>query len=148
MRLLARREHSRHELTHKLEYAGADREELALLLDEFEANNWLSDRRFAESYVADHRAREGAVKLAYALRQRGIADKGEKLFAQLLEQRLVRQEHVTETVHRFGFRRPTAFFQSMAILQPNRPIRRMCMDGLRVKSDGCAPVVGFVTHQG
>lgn len=45
-----------------------------MILDEFEAKNWLSDRRFAESYVADHRAREGAVKLAYALRQRGIAD--------------------------------------------------------------------------
>lgn len=72
MRLLARREHSRHELAHKL--AGADREELAALLDEFEAKNWLSDRRFAESYVADHRRREGAVKLAHALRQRGIAD--------------------------------------------------------------------------
>ena len=74
MRLLARREHSRYELAHKLAYAGADREALAVVLDEFEAKNWLSDRRFAESYVADHRAREGAVKLAYALRQRGIAD--------------------------------------------------------------------------
>ena len=74
MRLLARREHSRHELAHKLAYAGAEREELAHVLDELEANNWLSDRRFAESYVADHRRREGAVKLAHALRQRGIAD--------------------------------------------------------------------------
>lgn len=74
MRLLARREHSRHELAHKLEYAGADREELAAVLEELEAKNWLSDRRFAESYVADHRRREGAVKLAHALRQRGIAD--------------------------------------------------------------------------
>ena len=74
LRLLARREHSRHELAHKLAYGGADREELAALLDELEANNWLSDRRFAESYVADHRRREGAVKLGHALRQRGIAD--------------------------------------------------------------------------
>ena len=74
MRLLARREHSRYELVHKLAYAGADREALAVVLDEFEANDWLSDRRFAESYVADHRRREGAVKLAHALRQRGIAD--------------------------------------------------------------------------
>ena len=51
------------------------------MLDEFEAKNWLSDRRFAESYVADHRAREGSVKLAYALRQRGIAD---RLIAEVL----------------------------------------------------------------
>ena len=69
---MARREHSRHELARKL--AGADRDELAALLDELEAKNWLSDRRFAESYVADHRRREGAVKLAHALRQRGIAE--------------------------------------------------------------------------
>ena len=74
MRLLARREHSRHELAHKLAYAGAEREELPHVLDELEANNWLSDRRFAESYVADHRRREGAVKLAHALRRRGIND--------------------------------------------------------------------------
>ncbi|MHB8914219.1 MAG: recombination regulator RecX [Thiobacillus sp.] len=74
LRLLARREHSRQELAHKLEYAGADRVELAAVLEELEAKSWLSDRRFAESYVADHRRREGAVKLAHALRQRGIAD--------------------------------------------------------------------------
>lgn len=74
MGLLARREHSRFELAHKLEHAESNREELVALLDEFEAKNWLSDRRFAESYVADHRRREGAVKLAHALRQRGIAD--------------------------------------------------------------------------
>jgi regulatory protein len=72
--LLARREHSRAELTRKLEHAGHAREEIAPLLDTFEAKNWLSDRRFAESYVADHRARAGSVKLAYDLRQRGVAD--------------------------------------------------------------------------
>jgi regulatory protein len=44
------------------------------LLDEFETCNWLSDRRFANSYMADHRARDGALKLAHALRQRGIAE--------------------------------------------------------------------------
>ncbi len=36
--------------------------------------NWLSDQRFAESYVADHRARAGSIKLAYDLRQRGVSD--------------------------------------------------------------------------
>ena len=72
--LLARREHSRAELTRKLETAGFAREEIALLLDAFEAKNWLSDRRFAESYVADHRAKAGSIKLAYDLRQRGVAN--------------------------------------------------------------------------
>ena len=72
LRLLARREHSRAELARKLETAGFAREDIALLLDAFEAKNWLSDQRFAVSYVADHHARAGSVKLAYDLRQRGV----------------------------------------------------------------------------
>ena len=74
LRLLARREHSRAELLRKLESAGFVRDDIAPLLDAFEAKNWLSDRRFAESYVADHRARAGSIKLAYDLRQRGVSD--------------------------------------------------------------------------
>ncbi len=74
LRLLARREHSRAELARKLGQAGFAVENIAPMLDEFEAKNWLSDRRFAESYVADHRARTGSVKLAYDLRQRGVPD--------------------------------------------------------------------------
>ena len=72
--LLARREHSRAELTRKLEAAGYALEEIGLLLNEFEAKNWLSDQRFAESYVADHQAKAGSIKLAYDLRQRGVSD--------------------------------------------------------------------------
>jgi regulatory protein len=74
LRLLARREHSRFELARKLEQAGFESRDIAALLDEFENKNWLSDRRFAESWVADHRARAGSVKLAYDLRQRGVSD--------------------------------------------------------------------------
>jgi len=72
--LLARREHSRFELARKLGQTGFAVDDIAPLLDEFEGKNWLSDRRFAESYVADHRARAGSVKLAYDLRQRGVPD--------------------------------------------------------------------------
>lgn len=74
LRLLARREHSRAELARKLGQAGFVQDEIGPLLDEFEGKNWLSDRRFAESYVADHRARAGSIKLAYDLRQRGVPD--------------------------------------------------------------------------
>lgn len=74
LRLLARREHSRAEIARKLELAGFSAGEIAPLLDEFEARNWLSDRRFAESWVADHRARAGSIKLAYELRQRGVSE--------------------------------------------------------------------------
>lgn len=72
--LLARREHSRAELARKLGLAGFDAGEVTPLLDEFEEKNWLSDRRFAESYVADHRAKSGNIKLAYELRQRGVSN--------------------------------------------------------------------------
>lgn len=72
--LLARREHTRAELARKLEAAGFHADEVHPLLDEFEAKNWLSDRRFAESWVADHRAKSGSVKLAYELRQRGVPE--------------------------------------------------------------------------
>lgn len=72
--LLARREHSRAELARKLEQAGYLAADIRSLLDVFEEKKWLSDQRFAESYVADHRARAGSVKLAYDLRQRGVSD--------------------------------------------------------------------------
>ncbi|MHB1091771.1 recombination regulator RecX [Thiobacillus sp.] len=74
LRLLARREHSRTELTRKLGHAGFVQHEIDPLLDEFEEKKWLSDQRFTESYVADHRARAGSIKLAYDLRQRGVSD--------------------------------------------------------------------------
>jgi len=74
LRLLARREHSRFELARKLGQAGFAHPEIVALLDEFEQKNWLSDRRFAESWVADHRAKAGSVKLAFDLRQRGVSD--------------------------------------------------------------------------
>jgi len=74
LHLLARREHSRFELARKLGQAGFASPDIAALLDAFEVRNWLSDRRFAESWVADHRARAGSMKLAYDLRQRGVGD--------------------------------------------------------------------------
>ncbi|MCA1924921.1 MAG: recombination regulator RecX [Thiobacillus sp.] len=71
---LARREHSRLDLARKLERAGFTPDAIGPVLDEFETKNWLSDKRFAESWVADHRARTGCIKLAYDLRQHGISD--------------------------------------------------------------------------
>ena len=74
LRLLARREHSRTELSRKLAAAGFERDAIDPMLDAFEAKNWLSDQRFAESYIADHRARAGSIKLGYDLRQRGVPE--------------------------------------------------------------------------
>lgn len=74
LRLLARREYSRADLERKLDLAGYAAGDIAALLDRFEERGWLSDRRFAESWVADHRAKSGSVKLACELRQHGVAD--------------------------------------------------------------------------
>lgn len=72
MRLLARREHSRAELTQKLAAHG-DEEEIAALLRSLEQSGLLSDMRFAESFVRTHAARFGAVRLRYELRRKGVA---------------------------------------------------------------------------
>ena len=71
---LARREHSRFDLARKLERAGFTPEAIGPVLDDFETKNWLSDKRFAESWVADHRTRHGRIRLAYDLRQRGVSE--------------------------------------------------------------------------
>jgi regulatory protein len=71
---LARREHSRLELARKLSQSGADAAEVEIILDEFSANGWQSDRRFAESYCRSRAARYyGPRKIAYELAERGIS---------------------------------------------------------------------------
>ena len=72
--LLARREHTRAELARKLAAGGFAADDVRPLLDEFETRNWLSDRRFAESWIADHRDQSGAIKLAFELRQHGVPE--------------------------------------------------------------------------
>jgi regulatory protein len=73
MDLLARREHSAHELRQKLEKREFDGDEIALALEVLQQNNLQSDTRFTESYV-NHRinAGLGPVKIVYELRQRGV----------------------------------------------------------------------------
>lgn len=73
LRLLARREHSRAELSRKL--AGyATTEEIDSLADQLEQSGLLSDARFAESFVAARGARLGGLKLRHELKSRGVAD--------------------------------------------------------------------------
>ena len=73
---LSRREHSRFELTRKLERAGFDLGDINPVLDDLEGKDWLSDRRFAEAYVRAHSARKGSTKLANDLRLRGVTELG------------------------------------------------------------------------
>lgn len=81
MNLLARREHSRHELADKLRLRYLQSESVAetfddvleQVLDRLEADGLLSDARFAEAYVRSRIQRGfGPLSIRYGLRQRGI----------------------------------------------------------------------------
>ena len=75
MALLARREHSRTELGRKLTQRGFSELLVGEALDALEAENLLSDVRFAENYVHYRTARgQGPLKIRYELRERGVSD--------------------------------------------------------------------------
>jgi regulatory protein len=73
LRMLARREHSRAELTRKLAPDGT-RDEIQAMLDQLEQAGLLSDARFAESLVSSRAARFGVARLRHDLRAKGVAD--------------------------------------------------------------------------
>ncbi len=73
--LLSRREHSRVELSRKLRRAlGPDDDpaEIDRVLDRLQAENLLSDARFAASLVRQRAQRYGDLRLARDLRDRGV----------------------------------------------------------------------------
>jgi len=75
LRALAQREHSRLELARKLRpYADAEQAPAALevLLDELQAQGWLSDARFAEALSRNRAERQGVARIRAELRQRGV----------------------------------------------------------------------------
>jgi len=84
VKLLARRDHSRAELSKKLTPLGTS-EEIKTVLDQLEQTGLLSDARAAAAYVRGHAARFGAAKLSYSLRAKGIS-------AELIEASLAGQE--------------------------------------------------------
>jgi regulatory protein len=82
LRLLARREHSREELRHKLGRrlaaepgrAGEDTEaRIERLLDELAARGLQSDERLAESVLASQARRFGPRRIEQTLRRKGVA---------------------------------------------------------------------------
>ena len=74
MRLLARREHSRDELRRKLERIAAEGEDVEAVIEALAAKGWLSDARYAEQAVRAKARRFGPLKVAHALRAKGIGD--------------------------------------------------------------------------
>ena len=73
LRLLARRDHARLELSHKLARHAESSEQLEALLDELTASELLSDQRYAAVRVNSRGARVGDARLAQELRGKGVA---------------------------------------------------------------------------
>ena len=73
LRALARRDHSRVELTRKLAPHGTS-QEITDLLDQLTHAGLLSDERYVAGFVRVRAARFGAAKLRHSLREKGVAD--------------------------------------------------------------------------
>ena len=73
LRLLARREHSRFELDLKLRQRGFESVIIEKVLDEYEANDWLNNERFADVFARQRfDLGYGPLKITAELQQRGI----------------------------------------------------------------------------
>lgn len=70
--MLARREHSRLELRRKLAPHAESAEQLDALLDELEAQRWLSNERFAEQLINGRGARFGLQRIRQELTQHRV----------------------------------------------------------------------------
>ena len=113
MDLLARREHSEHELRQKLKLREFDNDEITAAIDSLQRDNLLSDERFTESYVSQRfNAGFGPLKIRYELRQKGIS---ESLTDEFLEayadrwDRLMQQQRV----RKYGEAIPADYNQRM-----------------------------------
>ncbi len=74
MDLLARREHSAHELRQKLRQREFDHEEIELAIEVLQQDNLQSDAQFTESYINNRvNAGFGPIKIIHELRQKGVA---------------------------------------------------------------------------
>ena len=73
LRLLSQREHSRAELTTKLTPHVQDGEDLAALLDELQAKDFINETRVLESVVHRRASRMGAARIRQELHAKGLA---------------------------------------------------------------------------
>ena len=72
LRLLAQREHSRSELQTKLARYVQEGEDLAAVLDELQAKDFINEGRVAESVVNRRAARLGTQRVLQELRRKGL----------------------------------------------------------------------------
>ena len=105
LRLLVRREHSRRELAHKLGERGHPPEAVEAALERLEAEDALSDPRFAEEYARARFAKGfGPRRVEAELRQHGLD--GEGLAPARLPRAEERELAAGQLVKRFGGEAP------------------------------------------
>ena len=73
LRLLAAREHSRGELERKLAAHAETPEQLAQVLDELQAKDFISEVRVVESVINRRAPRFGAARIKYELQSKGLS---------------------------------------------------------------------------
>ncbi len=126
--LLARREHSRAELAGKLARYSADKAAIDTLLDALIAENFLSERRAAQSIVRVRAARQGSLRVAGELRARGITgDLAVEMLADLKGTEAARAQALWE--RKFG--EPAADAQSRAKQMRFLQARGFALDVIR-----------------
>ncbi len=81
--MLARREHTRAEMTRKLSPHAESAEQIEQLLNALTARGWLSETRFAETRANTLARKFGSRKIEYDLKSRGVS-------AEVVEQTLER----------------------------------------------------------
>jgi regulatory protein len=101
LRLLARREHSRHELRNKLAASCADTAALEALLDQLEQRGWMSEGRLVEQMLHTRGRKLGAARLLHELGEKKVSVEAlERARAALRETELQRAREVWRK--RFG----------------------------------------------
>ena len=75
VRLLARREHSAYEITQKLVQREFEAEEIRATIETLINDGWLSDERYAQSYIRMRQMKGfGPLRIKQELQERGVAE--------------------------------------------------------------------------
>jgi regulatory protein len=104
MDLLARREHSRYELSQKLRDRDFAPDDIQAVLDQLEQSNLLSDARFAESYIMMRSQRGyGQLRIKQELVERGVS---ENIIEAMLHEGAWEWASLLTRVHQKKFKHP------------------------------------------
>lgn len=104
LKLLTRREHSRLELSLKLQQRRFDESDIEPVLDQLVAQGWLDDERFADIYARQRmELGYGPMRIRAELQQKGVRDEPEALTS--VSESTWREAAIEQRARRFGLTR-------------------------------------------